>query len=158
MGASAEEVGDVPAGEGTEVSEVKASHQEGFPSSCPRDCSIDDSELIEMKENISTCELNAAEGEFSVLTSATADHHAECGTSGEGMVTRYPRGDLEALRFADVDEQQRKWHQVYQGLDSGVSQEYDKLAEDGQKKMNRNQEQPRRWERRKEPFVVRVSS
>lgn len=157
MGASAEEVEDVTASEGTEVSEGTACHREGFPSSCPKDGSIDDSGSIGMKENVSTCELSAVEDvvgtmNVSVLNSAAADPHGECGASAEQMVRRYPRDELEALRFADVDEQQKKWREVYHGLDSGVSQEYSEMAEDGQKKLNRNQEQPMRWERRKEPI------
>lgn len=41
---------------------------------------------------------------------------------------RYSRSELEALRLVDVEEQQRRWDSIYQGLGVVVAGEFDQMA------------------------------
>ncbi|EHA8589066.1 hypothetical protein COCNU_scaffold007880G000070 [Cocos nucifera] len=58
-----------------------------------------------------------------------------CGNKEKGLVRRYSRSEIEALRFVGTGEQRQKWKEVYQKLGSVVAQEYDGLwASNPQKK------------------------
>nr|XP_010930173.1 uncharacterized protein LOC105051424 [Elaeis guineensis]XP_029122397.1 uncharacterized protein LOC105051424 [Elaeis guineensis] len=58
-----------------------------------------------------------------------------CGNKEKGLVRRYSRSEMEALRFVGTEEQRQKWKEVYQKLGSVVAQEYDGLwASNPQKK------------------------
>ncbi|KAK4433794.1 hypothetical protein Salat_0542100 [Sesamum alatum] len=43
------------------------------------------------------------------------------------LVVEYSRKEMEALRFKDLDDQKKKWAEVYSGLGAFVAQEYDGL-------------------------------
>eukprot|EP00268_Persea_americana_P049245 TRINITY_DN5265_c0_g1_i1.p1 TRINITY_DN5265_c0_g1~~TRINITY_DN5265_c0_g1_i1.p1 ORF type:complete len:441 (-),score=100.77 TRINITY_DN5265_c0_g1_i1:178-1500(-) len=47
---------------------------------------------------------------------------------GEVLKGRYSRSELEALRLVDVEEQQRRWDSIYQGLGVVVAGEFDQMA------------------------------
>lgn len=47
---------------------------------------------------------------------------------GEVLKGRYSRSELEALRLVDVEEQQRRWDGIYQGLGVVVAGEFDQMA------------------------------
>lgn len=151
MGVNTKEVEYAPMSQGMKVSEGKASRQEGSPLSCLRNGTIDYLGPIEVKKNFSTYKLSVMKDDVVdtmnvfVLNSTAANAHGECETSGKEMVRRYWRGKLEVMRFANVDEQQKKWHEMYQSLDFEVVQQ---LTVDCRKKMNSKQEQSIRWERK----------
>lgn len=61
-----------------------------------------------------------------------------CEKNGEAFEGRYSRSELEALRYLDVEEQQRRWESIYQGLGVIVARELDQLA------VEKHHKQPRK--------------
>ena len=85
--------------------------------------------------------------------STTVDSYREYGTHRNRAVRKYTRSDLEALRFVDAHEQAKTWSQIRQELECRVSQEYDELVENDQKKAMKKIENRKLWERKNEHAV-----
>ncbi|KVH90908.1 Survival motor neuron interacting protein 1 [Cynara cardunculus var. scolymus] len=52
----------------------------------------------------------------------------DCDRRGDRARVRYIREDMEALRYSRMDDQKKKWIEVYCGLGSVVAKEYDGLG------------------------------
>ncbi|XP_078441502.1 uncharacterized protein LOC144711388 [Wolffia australiana] len=107
----------------------------------------------ESSETIQTKNLHSF-NQNTISPSSFSDLRCESSCCEEKSVRKYARRDLEALRFADLDLQKEKWHQVYQGLDSRVTQEYDELTETVKKGASGNLDRRRLWERKEFPIAT----
>ncbi|KAL5998121.1 hypothetical protein ACLOJK_009056 [Asimina triloba] len=47
---------------------------------------------------------------------------------GERPKRRYPRSKLLELRYMNIDQQKRRWNEIYQGLSPAVAKEYNQIA------------------------------
>ncbi|GKE55299.1 hypothetical protein Tco_1494484, partial [Tanacetum coccineum] len=52
----------------------------------------------------------------------------DCDKRGDRVRVEYLKDEIEALRYVGVEEQKRKWSEVYYGLGDVVAKEYDCLV------------------------------
>ncbi|XP_038989669.1 uncharacterized protein LOC120113061 [Phoenix dactylifera] len=81
-------------------------------------------EGVEAKRMRKDLEIEEKDGEVGLRG---VNSESVCGNKGNGLVRRYSRSEMEALRFVGTGEQRQKWKEVYQKLGSVVAQEYDGL-------------------------------
>uniref|UniRef100_A0A2N9ELG7 Gem-associated protein 2 n=1 Tax=Fagus sylvatica TaxID=28930 RepID=A0A2N9ELG7_FAGSY len=77
--------------------------------------------------------------------------------SGDGTKKVYSRKEMEALRFANLEEQRKNWKEIYEGLGAAVAREYEDLASSKHQKQIRVNFDPRQHFGKKElaPAILR---
>jgi hypothetical protein len=73
-----------------------------------------------------------------------------CRKSGDGTKKVYSRKEMEALRFANIEEQRKNWKEIYEGLGAAVAREYEDLASSKHQKQIRVNFDPRQHFGKKE--------
>uniref|UniRef100_A0A1D1ZA89 Gem-associated protein 2 n=1 Tax=Anthurium amnicola TaxID=1678845 RepID=A0A1D1ZA89_9ARAE len=103
----------------------------------------------DMKGEVSTWKSNVLNEKVDFLDVVASDSQRERGITSGRPVIRYTREGLVALRFVDVDEQRQKWNEIYGGLETVVSREYDEISVSSQKKANLSYDQRQQQEKKK---------
>ncbi|KAL5991011.1 hypothetical protein ACLOJK_011917 [Asimina triloba] len=87
--------------------------------------------MVEMRESVGVC-LAGYDGERNELNFDSEFPAAF--DKGNGFRRRYSRTELEALRYADIQEQQMRWNETYIALEPSVAQELDEISLPNQKR------------------------
>ncbi|CAK9171284.1 unnamed protein product [Ilex paraguariensis] len=71
--------------------------------------------------------MNGTGGDMNLIHMAEAQYVYE--KKGDEAKTVYSRREMQAMRYVDMEEQRKKWIEVYCGLGPAVAREYDGLVE-----------------------------